>query len=92
MEARQPVKLWVNASGLGPDSQLRIELLDEQERPLPGYAERQSAVLTTAGLRVPVSWAAHNAISAMGRPFKIRARLEGPERNGIQVFAFYLGR
>src|SRR5207244_4034525 len=31
-----PVRLWVNAAGLGPSSILRLELLDAQERPLPG--------------------------------------------------------
>ena len=80
IEAAGPVRLWVNAEGLGPDSRLRLELLDRAERPLPDYSGNRAAVVEKSGLRAPVSWADGSQIVLKGQPFKIRARLQGPER------------
>ena len=89
--AQRPVRLWVNAEGVGPDSRLRIELLDAAERPLPAFSGAQAALLTHSGLKVPVGWTGGDAIGASATPFKVRVQLEGPERNAIRVYALYLG-
>ena len=92
IEASQPVRLAVNAEGLGPDSPLRVELLDEAERPLPGYSGDRAAIVERSGLRVPVSWAGRDGIDVASHAFKIRAHFEGAERNAIRLYAFYLNR
>jgi hypothetical protein len=38
-----PFRVWLNGAGLGPASSVRVELLDAQERPLPGYAGEGAA-------------------------------------------------
>ena len=86
-----PVRLEVNAEGLGPDSPLRLELVDWAERPLPGYAGGQAAVLTRSGLHLPATWGGARELPA-GRPFRIRASFEGPERGAIRLYALYLGQ
>ena len=88
----QPVKIWFNAEGLGPKSSLRIELLDESERPLSGYSGRDAAILERSGLRVPAAWKQGELIAPRAEPFKIRVRLEGLERNAIRLYALYIGR
>jgi hypothetical protein len=88
---QRPVNLWVNAEGVGPQSRLRLSLLDELERPVPGYSEADAAVVEGSGLRQPVTWPHGGSIAVVGRPFKIQARLEGPERNAIRLYALYLG-
>ena len=91
VKSGQAMKLWVNVEGAGPESPVRLELLDAWERPLPGYSGDQAVVLTQSGLRVPVSWASGDAILLTDRPFKIRARFEGPQRGAIRFYALYLG-
>ena len=92
IRADRPVKLWINAEGVGPDSRLRVELLDEFERPLAGFAGPSAAVLTHSGLRTPVTWSAAQSAAAISGPFKIQIRFEGPERNAIRLYAIYLGQ
>lgn len=92
IEANQPARLSVNAEGLGPDSRLRVELLDVSERPQPGYSGEQAAIVERSGLRVPVSWGVRDRIDAGTRPFKLQVRFEGPERNAIRLYALYLDR
>ena len=90
IRAERPAKIWVNAEGLGPDSPLRVELLDGQERPLAGYSGPAASVLDHSGLRLPVAWSPSSAATPPG-PFKIQLRFEGPERNAIRFYAIYLG-
>ncbi len=89
METRQAVKISINAEGLGPESRLRVELLDEHERPLAGYAGEQAARVTRSGLDVPVSWAGADRTPGEGT-IRVRVRLEGRERNAIRLYAVYL--
>jgi hypothetical protein len=88
--AAGPVRLWLNADGVGPDSPVRVELLDRKERPLAAYSGVGAAVVRNSGLRVPVAWKDREAIVTGGQPFKIRVRLEGQERNAIRLYALYL--
>ena len=91
LKSGQPTKLAVNVEGVGPESPLRVELLDAQERPLPGYSGADAAVLTRSGLHNTVVWPRGETIDLVNQPFKIRARFEGPLRGGIRLYAFYLG-
>ena len=87
-----PAKLWVNAQGLSADSNLRIELLDSLERPLPRYAGASAAVVRDSGLRTSVSWQGQNEIKDLAAPFKIKVNFEGPARGAIELYAIYVGR
>lgn len=89
IETRRAVRVSVNAEGLGPDSVLRIEVLDAQERPLPGYAGDQAARVAQSGLDVPVAWTTSERIPA-DAVLRLRIRFEGRERNAIRLFAVYL--
>jgi hypothetical protein len=92
LKADGPAKFWVNAQGLSADSNLRIELLDSLERPLPRYSGSRAAVIRESGLRTAVSWQGQNDISDLAGTFKIKISFEGPARGAIELFAIYVGR
>ena len=83
-------RLWVNAAGLSPAARLRVELLDELERPLPGYSGENAAVVDKSGLRVPVTWPGRDRVEGEGAPFKIKVHFEGPDVEAPRVYALYL--
>jgi hypothetical protein len=85
-----PGKIWVNADGLSPQAQLRVELVDELERPLGRYSGSESLPLERSGVRLPVSWKSGGAEVRPGR-FRIRVRFEGARRSEIRLFALYVG-
>jgi hypothetical protein len=70
-------RLFINASGLGPHCTLRVGLVTEGFRSLPGYSEADSAVLGDDGLRIPVRWKSGEALPASAAPFRIDIRFEG---------------
>ena len=91
VEVAQPTGLAVNADGLSPEARLRIELLDALERPLPGYAGDQAAVVCESGLRTRVSWPGRDHNSNLDAPCKIKIAFEGQARQTIRFYALYVG-
>ncbi len=90
IQADGSARIWVNAEGLSERAWLRVELLDERERPLAGYSGNDSASVRQSGLREPVSWKAKNTIQELSSTVKIRVSFEG-EREGIKLYALYVG-
>ena len=83
-------RIWVNAEGLSEKAWLRVELLDERERPLAGYSGDVAAFVRQSGLREAVSWKGKDTIEDLTSAIKIRVSFEG-KREGIKLYALYLG-
>jgi len=90
VKSGEPMKLWVNVEGVGPESPLRFELLDPWDRPLPEYSGERAVLLKRSGLQVPVTWAQGDTIGVAEKPFKIKVRFEGSQRGAIRLYALYL--
>ena len=91
IRSSRPAKLWVNAKGVSADSTLKLELLDDLERPLAGYSGEKAAALRESGLRIPVSWPGKDGVQGMDEPFKIKVNSEGSNVESIRVYALYVG-
>ncbi len=83
-------RIWVNAEGLSEKAWLRVELLDERERPLSGYSGGDSASVRQSGLRELVSWKGQETIQHPSGAVKMRVSFEGKRKN-IKLYALYLG-
>jgi hypothetical protein len=91
VESDGAIRLWVNADGLSADTWLSIELLDAQERPLPGYSGKDAARVDVPGLRQPVVWTkGDTTIGATGK-FKVRITFAGSRRGAPRLYAVYVG-
>ena len=83
-------RIYVNADGLSKASQLSVELLDEQFRPLPAYSGDNCIPLVKSGLRESVSWKGKDSVGLAGNPLRVRINWTGPQSDEAHLFAAYL--
>jgi len=83
-------QLYVNADGLGQESNLRLELLAHDESPLPVYSGKNAAVVSQSGFQTPVNWKGQRALSGLPERFRIKATFEGAKKDAIRFYAFYV--
>ena len=84
-------RVYVNASGLGPDTRLQVELLDEQFRPLAGYTAAECAPFAAeSGFRLPVTWKGRQTLAGLKRPLRVRVNFVGRDPHKARLFAIYL--
>ena len=83
--------MFVNASGLGPDSQLQVEILDEQFRPISGFAAADSAPFgTQSGFRLPATWKGRKSLAELMQPFRVRVNFTGRDARKVKLYAVYV--
>jgi hypothetical protein len=80
----------LNADGLGPEAALKIELLDDKEKPLPGYSGKDAALIRHSGFQTPIVWSGRNEIRDLPERIRIRATFEGKRNTDIRFSALYV--
>ena len=75
--------LFVNAAGLGSEGFLRVQALDELERPLEGF----EAEIRESGFQTPIRWKTTNALPERAR---LKIVFEGTKRTEIRLSAIYV--
>ncbi len=85
-------KLYANVSGLGKNSQLRVSLMDEGFRPLPGYSGNEAAILAEDGFRVPVVWKTGDFLPSSPNLVRAEIRFDGVRPEDAAVHAAYIGQ
>lgn len=83
-------EVFVNADRLNEHSQLRVELLDREFRPLPGYSGNDCILLEEPGLRLPVRWREKGKLERFGHPVRVRVNWEGLRPEDARLFAVYV--
>jgi hypothetical protein len=87
-----PARVFVNASGLGQQSNLRVGLMSEGFRPILGYSDDDAAVVAEDGLRVPVRWKAGDALPDSSGLIRVDIRFEGVRPEEAALHAVYVAR
>ena len=83
--------VYVNASGLNEHSRLRVGLMDEGFRLIPGYSGTDAAVVSEDGLRSPVRWKADRSLRpSLGR-VRLDVQFEGIRPEDCRLHAIYVG-
>jgi hypothetical protein len=85
-----PARVFVNSSGLGENSHLRVGLLTEGFRPIPGYSDDDAATIAEDGLRLPVRWKAGDALPDSSSPIRVDVRFEGSRPEDAALHAVYV--
>jgi len=83
-------RVYVNASGLGAHSQLRIGLLDKGFHPLAGYSGDGCAVMSESSLKAPISWQAGDALLPDMGPVHLDVSFEGIRPEDCSLHAIYV--
>jgi hypothetical protein len=82
-------RVFVNADGIDADSQLTVEILDEQFRPLPGFTAADAVPVTQSGFRQAAAWRGKTTLDT-DKPIRIRVNYEGLRPEDLRVFAVYV--
>lgn len=88
---RAGAKVYLNASGLSPESQINVEVLDAKLRPLPGYAAKDcTPIKDKTGLRIPISWGDKTDLGRQEHPIRLRVNFTGRDAEDARLFAIYV--
>jgi len=81
-------RVFVNVGGVSPASPLTVELVDDFDRPIPGYSCADAARVTSDGVRQPIVWGlSRTETTPIGRPFALRINF--PDADAARLFAVY---
>jgi len=80
----RPSQLFVNVDDVSPSAALDIALVDDAERPAPGYTSR----VTTSSLKAPVQWPGQKMLPA-NTSFRIKVTWPAGVDNA-KLYAMYV--
>ncbi|MFA5189614.1 MAG: hypothetical protein WC740_02750 [Verrucomicrobiia bacterium] len=83
-------RFYLNADGLGPQSALKIELLDNHERPLSGFSGKAAAIVRQSGFHTPISWNGQTAIAGLPDRIRLKVTFEGEQKTKLRFSALYV--
>ena len=83
-------------SGLGDFASARVEVVDLEFRPLPGYSGEDAATLRESGLRVPVRWGNQDSLPVTDTPLRLKVEVgpvsrDCPRPDDVKLYAAYVG-
>ena len=67
----EDARVYLNASGLGQYAGLRVNVLDNEFRPVPGYSGENSPLIRESGFRVPAAWREGISLPKSDRPLRL---------------------
>jgi hypothetical protein len=82
--------VYINASGLGEYSSLRIELLDHGFRPIPKYSGPDAALIVEDGLRTRIGWPGGDVLLPSHGCVRMAIHFEGVRSEDCRLHAVYL--
>lgn len=87
--ASQPGHVFINVEGVSSKEPLRVEFVDDHDRPLADYSGESAAAITTDGVHVPVTWPKlrTNRLPA-GQPVAFRVKF--PANSKARLYALYI--
>lgn len=90
LKANTAQRFYLNADGLDAEAALRIELLGENEKPLPGYSGTDAAVVRQSGFQIPIVWSGKQEVRGLPEQIRLRVTFEGKRKTEIRFSALYV--
>ena len=90
--ANAGARVYFNADGLSEDAYLKVELLDEQLRVVPGFSGAESGLLKQNGLRQLVQWGNSERLEKFSEAIRLRVSYEGVRPEDVRVYAVYVAQ
>ena len=83
--------MFINATGLTEQNGLTVEIVDEQFRPVAGYAAVDFVpIKEKSGLRLPMAWQGGRTLSKEPAPIRVRVNWTGSGAQPAKLFAIYV--
>ena len=86
----QPARLCLNVDGLSEYTQVRVEILDEQFNPLPGYTRDLCTSPDSSGFCQPVAWVGRERVTDVAGPIRVLVNFRGIRPEDAKVYAVYI--
>ncbi|MAG35457.1 MAG: hypothetical protein CL878_04315 [Dehalococcoidia bacterium] len=86
----ESARVYANADGVWEHSELTVEVLDEQFRPLRGYSGDACVPLREPGLRQPVVWKDRATVTDIAGPVRLRVNFGGLRPEDAKLYAIYV--
>lgn len=87
---RAGAKVFLNASDLSGLSTLKVEILDEQMRPIPGYSGDDCVLVNQPGFRQEVTWRGQADLGSLNQPVRVRVTWGGRLFQKAKLHAIYV--
>ena len=85
-----PTTLTLNVDGLSPTARLRVELIDKNGTPVPGYSGTDAAIVQQSGFAVKAVWPGGETIKCPNAAYRLRVFYTGADATRIRFYAAYL--
>ena len=69
---------------------VKVEILDEQFTPLPGFSGDDYIRLAESGLRQPIAWRGGDSLEHWDHPIRVAVSWDGVRPEDVHVYAVYL--
>ena len=86
----RPAALSLNVEGVSATAILRVELIDKNGTPIPGYSGAAAASVKESGLKTKISWPGGELIRCANPLYRVRLTFSGPDSARIKFYAGYL--
>ena len=75
---------------MGPQAGLKVELLGNDTRPLPGYSGVDAALVRQSGFQSPITFSGKSEVRDLPERIRLRVTFEGERKKDIRFSAIYL--
>lgn len=83
-------RFYLNADGLGASAALKVELLDQNLKPLPAFSGKNAAIVRQGGFQTPVAWNGETELRDLPEQIRVRVTYDGANKAGIRFSALYV--
>jgi len=83
------VTVALNLDGVSDLSRVKVSILDEQCRPLPGFEAADCSAPARSGLKEVAGWGSRQTVTAAG-PIRVRIDFAGVRPEDLKLYAVYL--
>src|SRR6266542_1891026 len=84
-------RVWVNATGLGEHTRLRVSLLDRGFQPITGYSGAEAAIIAENGFRTVLRWPGGETLPTGDEPAHLEVLFDGVRPEDACLHALYVG-
>lgn len=90
LKSKASQSFYINAEGLGAGASLKVELLDNSLKPIPGFSGADAGIVSQDGFQTPVSFNGKTSVEGLPERIRLRVTYQGEDMANIRFSALYI--
>ena len=82
--------VFINAGGLSEKSQLTVEIMDKEFKPIQGFTVKECDPIRQSGFRQQATWKGKASLPAFPHAIRVRVVFGGDLVGNIKLYAIYV--